>query len=60
MAQLIRSAQLSTAFCSSGSQYLTAILGAHSFSEAVLIFSLSIGGLEGSFHGLFFLKGLQI
>jgi hypothetical protein len=48
------------AFCSSGSQYLTAILGAHSFSEAVLIFSLSIGGLEGSFHGLFFLKGLQI
>src|SRR5690606_11804168 len=45
-----RYSQLVSSFCSSGSQNSSAICSSHSFSKAVLVFSLSIRRLECSFH----------
>ena len=41
-----------SAFCSSASEYLTAVLGSHSLSETVLFLSLELLGLISSFHYL--------
>jgi hypothetical protein len=46
----VRHSQFMSAFRSSGSQYPSAIGSRHSFSESVLIFSLSIRRLKCSFH----------
>ena len=47
---LVRYGQFLAAFGATGSQYTTAIGGSHSLTETVLVSSLSVGGLECSFH----------
>lgn len=42
--------QFMTSLCSAASQYLTAVLTAHTRTEAVLVHSLSPGWLVSSFH----------
>lgn len=46
----VRYRQFASSFGSSGSQYSSAVGSRHSFSKAVLIFSLSAGRLKRSFH----------
>lgn len=46
----VRHRQFTSAFCSSGSQYPSTVCSRHSFSESVLIFSLSARRLKCSFH----------
>ena len=52
---LVRHCQLSTTFSTTSSQYATAVLCSHSLTETVFVLSLSVRGLECSFHLLIFL-----
>lgn len=47
---LVRYGQFLATFGAAGSQYTTAIGCSHSLTETVLVSSLSVGGLECSFH----------
>ena len=47
---LVRYGQFLATFGATGSQYTTAIGGSHSLTETVFVSSLSVGGLECSFH----------
>ena len=51
----VRNCQLCAAFCTTCCQYATAVLCGHSLTETVLVLSLSVRGLECSFHCLIFL-----
>ena len=51
---LVWNGQLSTSLCATGCQYATAILCSHSLTETVLVLSLSVRGLECSFHRLIY------
>ena len=51
----VRNCQLCAAFCTTCCQYATAVLCGHSLTETVLVLSLSVRGLECSFHRLIFL-----
>ena len=51
----VRNGQLCTSLCATSCQYATAILCSHSLTETVLVLSLSVRGLECSFHRLIFL-----
>ena len=46
----VRNCQLCAAFCTTCCQYATAVLCGHSLTETVLVLSLSVRGLECSFH----------
>ena len=46
----VRNSQFLSAFCSTGSQYATAVFSSHSFTESVFIPTLSLRRLECSFH----------
>ena len=50
----VRNCKLCTSFCTTSSQYAAAILSSHSLTETVLVFSLSVRGLECSFHRLIY------
>ena len=50
----VRNCKLCTSFCTTSSQYAAAILCSHSLTETVLVFSLSVRGLECSFHRLIY------
>ena len=51
----VRNCKLCTSFSATSSQYAAAILSSHSLTETVLVFSLSVRGLECSFHRLIYL-----
>ena len=51
----VRNCKLCTSFCTTSCQYATAILCSHSLTETVLVLSLSVRGLECSFHRLIYL-----
>ena len=51
---LVRNGQLCTSLSATSCQYATAILCSHSLTETVLVLSLSVRGLECSFHRLIF------
>ncbi len=51
----VRNCQLCTSLCATSCQYAAAILCSHSLTETVLVLSLSVRGLECSFHRLIFL-----
>ena len=48
----VRNCQLCTSLCATSCQYAAAILCSHSLTETVLVLSLSVRGLECSFHRL--------
>ena len=50
---LVWNCQLCASFCSTGCQYTTTVLCRHSLTETVLVLSLSVRGLECSFHRLY-------
>jgi hypothetical protein len=47
---LIRYCQFLTTLGTTASQYSATVSGSHSFTESVFVFSLSVRGLECSFH----------
>lgn len=47
----VRNSEFFSALSSAGSQYPAAIRSCHSFAESVLVFSLSLRRLKGTFHG---------
>ena len=51
----IRNCQLCATLCATCCQYATAVLCGHSLTETMLVLSLSVRGLECSFHCLIFL-----
>ena len=51
----VRNCQFCTSLCATSCQYAAAILCSHSLTETVLVLSLSVRGLECSFHRLIFL-----
>jgi hypothetical protein len=51
----VRNCKLCTSLSTTSSQYAAAILCSHSLTETVLVFSLSVRGLECSFHRLIYL-----
>ena len=51
----VRNCQLCATLCATCCQYATAVLCGHSLTETVLVLSLSVRGLECSFHCLIFL-----
>ena len=51
----VRNCQLCATLCATCCQYATAVLCGHSLTETVLVLSLSVRGLECSFHRLIFL-----
>ena len=50
MTSFVRNGQFRSTFRTPGSQYLAAVGGSHSFTEAVFISSFSLRGLIRSFH----------
>ena len=46
----VRYCQLLAALSATSSQYSTTVLGGHSLTEAVLVYSSSVVGLKCSFH----------
>jgi len=54
MAALVRYGQALSSFGTAGGKDFAAVRGGHSCLEAVLVPSLSIGGLVCSFHGFLF------
>ena len=52
---LVRYCQFCTSFCTTSCQYAAAVLCGHSLTETVFVLSLSVRGLECSFHLLIFL-----
>ena len=50
----IRNCQLCATLCATCCQYATAVLCGHSLTETMLVLSLSVRGLECSFHCLIF------
>ena len=45
-----RNAELLAALCAARGQHLATVLGGHSFTETVLVLSLSVVGFKCSFH----------
>ena len=48
--ELVRNGQLLATLCATCSQYSATISGSHSLTETVFVLSLSVRGLECSFH----------